>query len=639
MNLNWTLNGMNGWWPHLSYPWVAHGVRGIFLSNLETGVTYQVPNVDGYPHGWLDPVTLRCTRFVSGDDNLRVVFDLTVPSMTTVDLNGSLLNRVMELRASRGHWTTWDEYACVRYDGLTVPSNVALRSVRQDGEWFASKQDNVGLHVYQGSTLNRIISQQCDVNDWAIIGVGALAGTVVYGYPRVLVAYPGSGQQDVSRSPWGEGAASGGGMLLLDVQGTTWLWTCGQITENQWGIFGGVLGEKAVIAVDLEASGLDVQVVGNDFIVAGQAATGALRVVSVPLTEIRHQIVRPVPPPPEAKFDLDKTEGPVPLDVTANLTCANLTTWRWLLDGTINYPIDGTTHTFHITAPGTHTVGLRTAPVVEVPAQTVTATAALPSKPREAFWTLQTYSELPDGWLPDLVNFGWTRFRVEGDQYDAVMAQCRKYDRVPLWTIFPAQREAVPDGIDIEIGNENNAGCDKWPQLTAAQYRQWVLDCLPVLWAKGCTVWVGAINNMSPDAHAWLREVLLGLPFDQRLGVTGHRYCDPDMDVTKPKKGYKSLAAEEAAWLDVVKGRRWGWSECGLVDASGTSGFWFWKKHWTRKAIDGHRAQAARVKRMGGEFYTVWQINDGPNSDFTNHCGIRTMNGQWKDTAKVPIGA
>jgi hypothetical protein len=253
----------------------------------------------------------------------------------------------------------------------------------------------------------------------------------------------------------------------------------------------------------------------------------------------------------------------------------------------------------------------------------------------DRFWGLNTFEEIPEGWAEEMAARGWGRVRVEGTNYGPIMAQCQRNDLWPLWILARGQETDCPSGIDVEIGNEDNAGCDKWPQLSSADYAAWVLEAWPVLLAKGCTVYVGAANNMSPSAHAWLREVLARLPVHPQLRVSCHRYPDGDQDVTKPKAGYKSLAAEEAAWLDVVRGRRWAITEAGLVDASGSTGWWFWRKRWTRKAVDGHRTQAARFRKMGADFYVVYQMQDGPPGSREQY-GIRTVGGTWKAQADLP---
>jgi hypothetical protein len=59
MTLNWSRTGTYALPPQLSYPYLAHGIRGILISHLETDVTYNVPHTDGYPHGWMDPTQAR----------------------------------------------------------------------------------------------------------------------------------------------------------------------------------------------------------------------------------------------------------------------------------------------------------------------------------------------------------------------------------------------------------------------------------------------------------------------------------------------------------------------------------------------------------------------------------------------------
>lgn len=633
MLLDWHCPHANGFWPRLSWPWVAYGNRGIWLSNLETGETHDL-GVDGYPHGWIGPTIVRCSALDPANNDVRALFDLSVPEFARLDV--ATVDGVMELRASLGHWATWDTANRVGYDGRVIAEG--YHGIRQAGEWVAARSiaEDYALLVFRGGELQGLIPKQCEVYDWA---VGA-DGTVVYGYPKVLVSRARGGQQDVSRSPWAEGSTGGGGgFRLIDVDGVTWLWSCAQLdVGGRWGVIGGPLGDPAVVVVDVEAGWLDAQIVGDHFIIAASSATGALRVVAVPVDAPRVRLEKPAAPPASAAFALDRTEGPVPLTVRASLTSANLTTWRWTLDGVIHQPIEGQTHGFEILAPGTHAIGVRTMPALDVPAQTVTALPAPvvvtpPVTAKERFWGLQTFELLPDPWAGEIARRGWGRVRVQGTDYGRIMAQCQKYEIWPLWILRRGEESTVPGGISCEIGNECNAGCEgtpPWPALSAADYAAWVLEAWPVLLAKGCTAYAGAANNTSPAGIAWTRDVLARLPFHPQLRVSFHRYPDPDQDVSKPKKGHKSIAAEDAAILDCVKGRRWGILEAGLLDViyrDWSSWRYFGKKR-TRLALAGHLDQAARFKRLGADAYVVYQVQ--------GEFGVRNADGTWKLTADLP---
>ena len=230
---------------------------------------------------------------------------------------------------------------------------------------------------------------------------------------------------------------------------------------------------------------------------------------------------------------------------------------------------------------------------------------------------------------------GWVGVRVEGTNYGPVLAQCQKHHFAPLWILDRGQEASVPGGIACEVGNECNAGCGpRWQKLSSADYTAWVLEAWPVLRAKGNVCYVGAANNTSPSGIQWTKEVLAKLPMHPDLRVSFHRYPDGDQNVTKPKKGYASLAAEDAAILDCVRGRRWAISEAGLVDCTTTSGFWFWKKTVMRTAVAGHRTQAARFRRLGADFYVYYQMQDEGGQ--TSGYGVRGNDGLWKATANLP---
>lgn len=296
MTLDWRCPHGNGWWPRLSWPWIAYGNLGVWITHLETGETVRIrEDVVCYARGWLNATTLRCTR-LDGDDHF--VFDVSVPSMTWGE-DPTPRPGLLQVTASLGHWATWDRTSSIAFDGRVVATG--YHSMRQHGRWIAGRHeaDGYALRVFCDGAEQRRIAKQAEVFDWATLGEGPLAGTCVYGRPQVIAAYPGGGQQDVTRSPGGEGAADGshqGGLQLLDVDGTPWLWSVGAIGRDRWGVLGGVLGEPEVLVLDVEAATLDVQRVGGDFVVAANDGEGRLRVVSTPLTTPRSRIT--IPPAP-----------------------------------------------------------------------------------------------------------------------------------------------------------------------------------------------------------------------------------------------------------------------------------------------------------------------------------------------------
>jgi hypothetical protein len=252
---------------------------------------------------------------------------------------------------------------------------------------------------------------------------------------------------------------------------------------------------------------------------------------------------------------------------------------------------------------------------------------------------LQTFELLPDPWAAEIAARGWGRVRVEGTDYARVMDQCQTYDLWPLWILDRHEEYGCPSGIDVEIGNEQNDGCGpKWPRLSPAQYAAWVMDAWPTLRDKGCVVYVGAANNTSVPGLAWTADVLSrlrdehGQPlYHPNLRVSIHRYpMHDDQKPAMPQKGHATIAAEDAAILACVRGRRWAISEAGLLDVQYRDwGSWryFGKQRW-RRAVDGHRWQAARFRRLGADYYVVYQLQ--------GEYGVRTADGQWKPAADLP---
>lgn len=254
---------------------------------------------------------------------------------------------------------------------------------------------------------------------------------------------------------------------------------------------------------------------------------------------------------------------------------------------------------------------------------------------------LNTFAHLSDDDLSGLLARGWGRVRVEHEDFARVKAQCEPRGIAPLFILRPGEEDRVPEATMCELGNECNAGCaPDWERMTPRAYADWALRAWEILLPRSCTLYVGAINNLSPSALAWLREVLSYLPTHDQLRVSAHRYSDPDGDVTHAKKGFRSLAAENRAWLDVVAGRHWAITEAGLVDAyyRDWSSWKYFGKRRLRTAADGHRWQATRFLDLGADFYTVYQLHDGAGTDWIDRLGIRAQSGAWKEPlASLPL--
>jgi hypothetical protein len=212
------------------------------------------------------------------------------------------------------------------------------------------------------------------------------------------------------------------------------------------------------------------------------------------------------------------------------------------------------------------------------------------------------------------------------------MDQCRRRGFRPLWILDRGEHLTCPSNVDVEIGNECNDGCDKWPKLTPKEYADWVLEAWPHLLAKNCIVYVGAANNTSVPALAWTKDVLSRLPVHPNLRGSIHRYMmnPKDQRPDVPQKDHASIPAENAAILDCFRGRRWGLSETGIMDVEyrDWSSWRYFGKKRVRLAVDGHRWQAKRFKDLGADFYVVYQIH-GEYGQF--------VNGKWSATSNLPL--
>ena len=182
----------NGWYPKLSYPWLAHGFGECWVTNLVTGETWQQrPDERTQPAGWLDATTLVYYR---GESPATIVA-MDVRTRECRDLEMRFVNRVV---ARGGHWATgFAEGGVVAHDGREVARGVGWR-VDVDGLVLAC-QRNAGLHTWLDGQAMPVASPQATLVDPQV-----RAGWVGYGYngpARAFNAYSGA-DLDVTVTPW-----------------------------------------------------------------------------------------------------------------------------------------------------------------------------------------------------------------------------------------------------------------------------------------------------------------------------------------------------------------------------------------------------------------------------------------------------
>ena len=145
------------------------------------------------------------------------------------------------------------------------------------------------------------------------------------------------------------------------------------------------------------------------------------------------------------------------------------------------------------------------------------------------------------------------------DYYATTKAQYAKFDLTCHWVIEPQEAPYVLAGSSVDFMNEMNVGWRGKPRMTAAHYRAELETALDQLLPRGVTVYAAVASDTDTSAVAWTKAILAGLPPEVRACY--HRYPNQN-DPTKPKKGWKTRAAESAGILDANGGRPFIVSEC-----------------------------------------------------------------------------
>jgi len=210
------------------------------------------------------------------------------------------------------------------------------------------------------------------------------------------------------------------------------------------------------------------------------------------------------------------------------------------------------------------------------------------------------------------------RLAHAGDRPDLVHHVIDAGLRVLVTVDRADQIKAMPDRIDIELGNEPDIASNGW---TVQRYIAEAAAAIPICEAKGCMFWAGAISNLHRKGFEFLRA----LPWQQApawCGCSIHRYPE-NTGPLMPHYGFASRAAEIAELRRIVGPRKLACSEVGYHDG----------KHWSEADV----ASAMRFERMffeaqGFELISAYQLNDGPLGDLSDdgHYGFGRSDGTWK---------
>lgn len=479
---------------------------------------------------------------------------------------------------------------------------------------------------------------------------------------RTVVTFPDGRVVDATCSPWGE---DDDGLQFVPLDGALWLWGAAMITPTQWGIVGRPVGDPACIRFCTTPQpdwrvwlGMHAQF-GRVWYVEVGGITD-----QEPIDQLR--TVFPIPP--AASFILDVTSGTVPFTVIARLSFRGLTTWRWLLDDAIHQPITGDTHVFAITEPGTHAIGLRTSPAVDVAPQPVTALPApvvvtppvtLPT-PHPAFRIgCQTGFGYPVGTdvLSVMKAKGWAVQRIGIDHKNpkkewllACVAEVQDAGLTPLVLIPTTLAEWVPEGVEVEFYSN-----DLDPTIMGAEADLRQLDpvaiaasvdaVMPMCREKGQAVYAGCVSNFSLPALDWLKRFSNALKA-QDVVLTVHRYPDYGTRTSAdPRKGFKTREDEYRALEAAVGDRPWavtesGWHVGKYMKWQGDlykvlERIWPGSCSFTlnrQQCADNCLGDARWVRDHGGLMYIWFQAWEGKEPD----SGLRDIHDVWQPASDVP---
>jgi hypothetical protein len=186
-----------------------------------------------------------------------------------------------------------------------------------------------------------------------------------------------------------------------------------------------------------------------------------------------------------------------------------------------------------------------------------------------------------------------------------------------LWVPFLlAKIETYPLPVKVEIGNE------------------WDLNTSPSLAREA---WIGAraylgnnfitggISSLSNTALSWLKEAL-GEEIFPNIGFHPYRTTKPaGEDIIPYLDRLKALSPSSKFWNTEC-----GWHTCKSKLSCFRSVQFddFQVEEFLRKDIGLHSQE-------GIESYTVYQLNDGPSSNYEDHFGIRRLDGSLKPSAYV----
>lgn len=190
----------------------------------------------------------------------------------------------------------------------------------------------------------------------------------------------------------------------------------------------------------------------------------------------------------------------------------------------------------------------------------------------------------------------------------------------------------LPDGVDIELGNEPDIEANGW---TVQTYAKAITLAAIRSKAIGARLWVGAVSNLNKRGFAFLAS----LPWDEiplTVGVSVHRYPHGN-DPRTPHPGFASRVQEVMTLRRLVGMRQFAVSEVGYHTDERKRFLWF-KQRWSDADVARHMAwERAFWTTAGAEFVVAYQLNDG-STVADGRYGFRRLDGTWKPVADAFFG-
>ena len=196
----------------------------------------------------------------------------------------------------------------------------------------------------------------------------------------------------------------------------------------------------------------------------------------------------------------------------------------------------------------------------------------------------------------------------------------------------------IPEGIDIEFGNEPDLGNRfGWP--SAGDYLAATREAIGMAQGRN-PLWVGVVSNLNKRGFEFL-ERMRWATIPGWVGCAVHRY--PDGDTAEPNRPSKDRRfrkpghrdAEIAELRRIVGTRPLGLSEIGYHTADGQT---------DEQVAANMRWEREFFARHGFEFAIAYQLIDGPENVKEQRYGFRRFTpdgspfGPWKPVAEAWMG-